>query len=591
MKISSLTISALETGYRKGDFTPVGTIREVYRRIRAYQQNPIWIQILPEDEVIEQAESLTQGQPLFGIPFAIKDNIDVAGVATTAGCPAFSYVPDETAAVVQKLMKAGALLIGKTNLDQFATGLVGTRSPYGACHSVFSDQFISGGSSSGSAVAVASGLVSFALGTDTAGSGRVPAALNNIIGLKPTIGILSTNGVGPACKSLDCVSVFALTVGDAEKVLINALMVEPSSLWEPNSRNSLGRSSRIGVLTDLETIDRQFRPAYQQAIQRLLNMGHSIVEIDVGPFLETAKLLYDGPWLAERFAAVGTFIKEHSDETHPVVRDIILSGEKFSAVEAFKGQYRLQRLKELTAATWNTIDFLCLPTVPGTYRINQILEEPVRLNSRLGTFTNFLNLLNLAAVAIPAAQIDNLPFGISFIAPAYADIGLLEISKRFLQSFRPLLGATQTVYPQEEEPLWRPASQAARIGVVGAHLSGLALNHQLTSRAARHVRTTVTAPCYRLFALPGTTPSKPGLVRVKEGSSIEIEIWELSYEAFGSFVAEVPSPLTIGTIYLADGESVKGFLCEAIASNGAQDISEFGGWRKFLARGDDQSER
>ncbi|MBV9672400.1 MAG: allophanate hydrolase [Verrucomicrobia bacterium] len=581
MKISSLTISALQNGYRKGDFTPVDTVREIFCRIRAYQHNPIWIQILSEDQVIEQAKSLQEDRSLFGIPFAIKDNIDVAGIPTTAGCPAFSYVPNETAAVVQKLLEAGAILIGKTNLDQFATGLVGTRSPYGACHSVFSDQFISGGSSSGSAVAVASGLVSFALGTDTAGSGRVPAALNNIVGLKPTIGILSTGGIIPACRSLDCVSVFALTVGDAEKVLINALTEKPLSRWERNCRNCLNRSARIGTLTDLQAIDEQFRPAYEQAIQRLLKMGHTIVETDIGPFLETAKLLYDGPWLAERFAAVGAFIKEHPDKTHPVVRDIILSGEQFSAAEAFKGQYRLKRLKELTALTWDFIDFLCLPTVPGTYRISQVFEDPVLLNSRLGRFTNFLNLLDLAAVAVPAAHVDKLPFGISFIGPAYADIGLLKISKDFLQSLRPMLGGTQTVYPEAEESLWRPTDKTC-IGVVGAHLSGLALNHQLTSRAARHVRTTVTAPCYRLFAMRGTNPSKPGLVRTREGSTIEIEIWELSYEAFGSFVAEVPSPLTIGTILLADGESVKGFLCEAIALDGAQDISEFGGWRKFL---------
>jgi allophanate hydrolase len=587
----AFTISELQEGYREKEFSPVDVVREAYQRIERSRDNPIWIHLIPQSNAVRSAEMLANDadKPLYGIPFAVKDNIDVAGIPTTAGCPAFAYVPQETATVVQRLQDAGAILVGKTNLDQFATGLVGVRSPYGACKSVFHSDYISGGSSSGSAVAVAAGLVSFALGTDTAGSGRVPAAFNNIVGLKPTRGLFSAFGVVPACRSLDCVSSFTLTAPDAEIVLSIAAAYDPRDPYSrrPAPWTLFPEKARIGVLSSLDLVDEPFRLLYRQTVERLERLGHLIVEIDVTPFLGIAKLLYGGPWVAERFAAVGTFIEDHPDTVHPVVRDIILSGREYSAFDAFEGQYTLERFRQETVPVWANSDVLLLPTAPAIFKIDEIQADPVARNSRLGIFTNFMNLLDLAGVAMPAGFSEGgLPFGVTLVGPAFSDVGLLELAEGYLQSLRPSLGGTKKRYPGALCSRFGRNSKTARIAVVGAHLSGLPLNHQLTGRGGKLIETTETAPEYRLYALPDTNPRKPGLIRTEPGRgvSIMVEIWELTHEAFGSFVADVPPPLAIGTLRLRDGRPVSGFLCESVATQHAEDISRFGGWRKYLEK-------
>ena len=589
----SLDIGTLRSGYHSGAFTPVDVVGEVYRRIRGIENNPIWICLVREEEAVAAVKALpdSSNKPLLGIPFAVKDNIDVADLPTTAACPGFSYVAQENATVVKRLLDEGAVLIGKANLDQFATGLVGVRSPYGACLNLFNSEYVSGGSSSGSAVAVAAGLVSFALGTDTAGSGRVPAAFANILGLKPTRGLLSTRGVVPACRSLDCVSIFSLTPDDAETVLEVAASYDPlDSYSRPRHSNPTpAKSWRIGVPPDgqLNQVDDEYRVLYSEAVNRFSALGHSIVTIDAKPFLETAKLLYGGPWVAERFAAVGAFIKDYPDSVNPVVRDIILGGERFTAVDAFKAHYRLEQLRQETAIAWNSIDVLLLPTAPTIYRIEEIKREPVSFNSRLGTFTNFTNLLDLAAIAVPGGfRTDGLPFGITLFSPAFSEAGLLALAKPYLESLRPALGATKAAYPaaQPEQSRTQAAPQGVMLAVVGAHLTGEPLNYQLTDLRSRFIERTKTARIYRLFALRATSPPKPGLIQVgpESGFSIDVEVWEIPVHEFGKFLQNIPSPLSIGTVHLEDGQQVKGFLCEGIAANGATDISEFGGWKNYL---------
>ncbi|MFY9989382.1 MAG: allophanate hydrolase [Chthoniobacterales bacterium] len=596
----SLDIVTLRSGYRSGAFTPTDIIEEIYRRIRALENNPVWIYLVPKAVAIAATKALPDltNKPLFGIPFAVKDNIDVANLPTTAGCPEFSHVAEENATVVQRLLDEGAILIGKTNLDQFATGLVGVRSPYGACRNPFDPDYISGGSSSGSAVAVAAGLVSFALGTDTAGSGRVPAAFANIVGLKPTKGVLSTRGVVPACRSLDCVSIFSLTPDDAETVFEVAATYDPqdsySRQYHPTATPA--KTWRIGVPLDLQLdqVEDQYRRLFTEAMNRFRSLGHTIVTIDAKPFLEVANLLYGGPWVAERFAAVGKFVKDHLDSVHPVVREIILGGEKFTAVDAFNAQYRLEQLRQETLTAWESIDVLLLPTAPNIYRSEEIEREPVSLNSRLGIFTNFTNLLDLAAIAVPAGfRSDGLPFGITLLGLGFSEHGLFALAKSYLESLLPALGASKATYPaaQPQPGGLQTRPDGVMLAVVGAHLTGEPLNYQLPDLSARFVACTRTAPIYRLFALQGTSPAKPGLVQVNPGtgSSIEVEVWEMPVHEFGKFVQSVLSPLSIGTVHLENGQQVKGFLCEGIATNGAADITEFGGWKNYLKNLSDPS--
>ncbi len=597
----SLRIASLREAYLEERLTPAKVMEEIYRRIDAVgDDNPIWIHKTPLAQAIEQARSLKreelESKPLWGIPFAVKDNIDVAGIPTTAGCPAYAYTPAATATTVQRLIAAGAILIGKTNMDQFATGLVGTRSPYGACHSVFSKQHISGGSSSGSGVAVAGGLVSFSLGTDTAGSGRVPAAFNNIVGLKPTRGVLSNTGVVPACRSLDCISIFALDSMDASTVLEAAQghdpidpysrTMKPKGLpWGPQ-----GNAIRVGIphATQLEFFgDEGAERLFSKLSVHLKSIGCEIVSIDWTPFKDAANLLYSGPWVAERFAAVGKFLEQHPTAGDPTVHKIITGAQGVTAIQAFEGEYRLKELCQQADLVWQEMDVLLLPTTGTTYTLDEVNRNPIALNTNLGYYTNFVNLMDLAAVALPAGFRPNgLPFGATLLSRAFTDHALLGLAQELHRTQELPLGnleeSTERLAPW---PL--PNAGTVEVAVVGAHLSGQPLNSQLTERGARLARTCRTATDYRLYALANTTPAKPGLIREPgfEGPGLEVEVWTMPTEHFGSFVALIPPPLGIGKLTLEDGSQVSGFICEGAGLDGATDITNHGGWRNWIAAG------
>ena len=574
-----------------GRIRAVDIAADALARIAQYAtvQPEAFIHRSSDADVLQQAREVDarvaggERLPLAGVPYAVKDNIDVAGLPTTAACPGFSYVPDRSAAVVERLRGAGAVCVGKTNLDQFATGLVGTRSPYGAPRCVFNREFISGGSSSGSAVVVAAGIVPFALGTDTAGSGRVPAAFNGLIGLKPTRGRWSTRGLVPACRSLDCISVLCGNVEDAtlvDEVVAGFDVADPYSRPSPQLP-ALGSAFRFGVpRAELLQFfgDEAAARLYRQALSRVEATGGTPVEVDIAPLVKAGQLLYSGPWVAERTAALEDFLRESAGAVHPVVRAIVAAGAGVTGVQAFRGQYELHALVRQTAALWSAVDVLVLPTAPTIYRVNELLAEPVGLNSNLGLYTNFVNLLDMSAVAVPAGyRANHTGFGITFIAPAFMDRQLLALGQRYLDA-----GAGF-----QAPPLDLTARAAGiQVAVVGAHLSGMPLHWQLSSRGARLVAATHTAPSYRLYAMAGTTPPKPALIHTGAaagGSAIAVEVYELELAAFGSFVAEVPPPLAIGSVVLADGTLVKGFIAEPRAIEGARDITTFGGWRAYIA--------
>ena len=562
-----------------------------YQRIESDRAYPVWIQPVPREQTLDRLARLDPTLPLYGLTFAVKDNIDVAGLPTTAACPAYAYLPSASNPVVQALLDAGALCLGKTNMDQFATGLVGTRSPYGAVPNAWVPEFISGGSSSGSAVAVARGHVDFALGTDTAGSGRVPAAFNRLLGLKPTRGRLSTRGVVPACRSLDCVSIFTRTAALARQLLRLTSNYDSLDPWSRSTATNAvfpGRR-RVGI-PEIDSLffdnDPSARVAFEAAVHQCRTLGDEPVHIDLTPFLETARLLYGGPWVAERFAAVGRFIEEiqNGDPARrtaldPTVAQIILSGTRISAVDGFRAAHRLQELKRATEAVWQQVDYLLLPTVPTCYRIADVQAHPVELNSRLGTYTNFVNLLDLCALTIPCGTLAcGVPTGPTLIAPTFHDELLLEVAADFLGETADRGEPTSCRLTE----ISAPASEVV-LAVVGAHLRGLPLHPKLTQRHARFIRQDRTAPCYRLYALANSTPPKPGLVRVTDGGAgIEVELYGLDLAALGSLLAEVPAPLAIGTILLENGEAVKGFLCEPAGLSGALDITTHGGWRAYL---------
>jgi allophanate hydrolase len=600
----SLDFTTLGALYASGALTPSSLVDDLWRRCEEAPDSAVWIHRLSREELRAHALRVEargrEAQPLYGLPFAIKDNIDLAGAPTTAGCPPFAYQPSTSATVVARLIEAGAIPIGKTNLDQFATGLVGTRSPYGVPRNPFHPDYIPGGSSSGSAVAVATGLASFALGTDTAGSGRVPAAFNNLVGLKPTRGWLSARGVVPACQSIDCVSVFALTVEDAGKVARLGGIFDPGDPYarkappaDPTAGagNSGGAPFRFGVPApkDLEWFGDAASPAlFAAAVRSLEALGGQRIEIDFTPFRAAARLLYEGPWVAERWVAIRDFHARHADAIFPVTRRIIEAAGGLSAADAFAALHELEALRRAASAVWERIDTLVLPTAATIFTRAQIEADPVRLNSQLGYYTNFANLLDCAALAVPAGfRPDGLPFGITFFGPAWTDARLETWGEAFHRATGTALGATGQPLPKEGPPAPVPApSEAGRLllAVVGAHLRGQPLNHQLTDRGGRWVRSARTADCYRLYALAGTTPPKPGLLRVGPGggSPIEIEVWSLDPPAWAAFAAAIPPPLGIGTLLLEDGSKAQGFLCESIALAGAEDITPFGGWRAYL---------
>jgi len=590
----SLEIAALEAAYASGKTSPEAVLEEVYRRIEARGRAPIWIDIVPRDRAFALLRDAVSRRaagarlPLFGIPFAIKDNIDLEGMPTTAGCPAFSYRPATSAFAVERLIAAGAIPVGKTNLDQFATGLVGVRSPFGVCASAFDERHVSGGSSSGSALAVAHGLVSFGLGTDTAGSGRVPAAFNNLVGLKPTRGLVSTRGVVPACRALDCVSVFSGSVPDATRVLD---VLTAFDALEPFSREKLGTPgvvARVGVPdAPLSFPNPDYRRLFDESVARLAGLGLTVTPVSLAPFLAAAKLLYGGPWVAERYAAVGEFIEAHADDVHPVVRDIVLGGRGVTGPAVFKGAYDLAAFRRETEAVFRTVDALLLPTTDRHPTVDAVLKSPIDENSHLGRYTNFMNLLDLAGVAVPAGfTSSDLPFGITLVGPAFSEARLLALAERLHRAIGPTFGATNLPLADRSPAPAAVESGDILLAVAGAHLGGQPLNHELTSRDARLVKTTRTAPNYRLYALAGTVPPKPGVVRSPgfSGPGIEVEVWALSPSAFGSFVAGVPAPMVIGTVDLEDGSKVKGFSCEPYSVEGSREITEFGGWRTYLAR-------
>ncbi|HAV5984502.1 allophanate hydrolase [Serratia marcescens] len=525
--------------------------------------------------------------PLFGVPFAIKDNIDVGGWPTSAACPAFTYQAAADATVVAHLRAAGAIALGKTNLDQFATGLVGTRSPYGAVVNSFDSRYVSGGSSSGSASVVARGLVPFALGTDTAGSGRVPAGFNNIVGLKPTKGRLSNRGVVPACRLNDTVSVFALTVADAAQVAELASgfdEADPYSRPDPHTAPAdISAAPRFAVPAQLEFFgDVQAERAFHRALAQLQAGGATLEPLDFAPFRTLAEQLYYGPWVAERTVAIEQVLEASPQAIDPVVRGIVGNGLGYSACDAYKAEYLRAELARQIAQRLAPFDALVVPTAPTIRTLAEMAQEPVLFNSQFGTYTNFTNLADLSALALPGPlRGDGLPAGITLIAPAWHDRALAAFGLRWQRQNALPLGAIGRALPPQPVPA--PSTGHVRLAVVGAHLSGMPLNVQLTQRDAVRVEQTVTAPCYRLYALADTEPPKPGLARAAQGAAIRLELWDIPLARFGEFVAEIPAPLGIGTLLLADGRRVKGFICEAWALEGATDITEFGGWRDYLA--------
>jgi allophanate hydrolase len=594
--IDSLDLTRLRAAYLSGGLRPREMVAELIGRIERRGDDKVWIDRVPRSELEARAAELETKSPaalpLYGIAFAIKDNIDLAGRPTTAACPEFAYTPATSAPVVQRLINAGAIAVGKTNLDQFATGLVGTRSPYGAPANAFDPSYISGGSSSCSAIAVAAGLVSFSLGTDTAGSGRVPAAFNNLVGLKPTLGLLSTRGVVPACRSLDCISIFGLTVGDAQAVLDVAQgfdREDPYSRAAPTPvRGGIGVRFRFGVprKAELEFFgDREAAKLYAAAQDKLQALGGERVELDFGPFLETARLLYEGPWVAERWLVIRELLERKPEAVHPVTRRVVEKAASFSAADAFAAAYRLQALRRRAEAAWTSVEVIVTPSAPTIYTLAEVEADPVALNSRLGTYTNFVNLLDLSGLAVPAGfRGDGLPFGVTLLAPAFQDRALAGLGERLQRAYALPLGATGHALPPEARAA-APAAHSAsvRLVVCGAHMSGLPLNHELAERGAHLVRRCRTAPRYRFYALEQFTPPRPGLLRGDAGSAIEVEVWELPAANLGGFVDRIPSPLGIGSVELEDGEQARGFLCEHYATRGARDITALGSWRAYVA--------
>lgn len=577
-----LSISSLHAKYASGELTPAALVEQLIAAING-SDPAIWISLTSEARLKSILAALEgespETKPLFGIPFAIKDNIDLAGNATTAACPDYAYDPDKDATVVALLIAAGAIPMGKTNLDQFATGLVGVRSPYGFPKNPFNEDYIPGGSSSGSAVAVARDLVTFSLGTDTAGSGRIPAGLNELVGLKPTFGSLSCSGVVPACRSLDCVSIFAKGAKDAAAVFRVGAQTDPNdpysrdatqSNWFPADRFRFG----VPATEQLQFFgNTEAEALFDEAVSKLESLGGTKVTIDFSAFLEAALLLYEGPWVSERFAAIEDFLTRNPGSLHPVTHKIISGGGTPRAVDAFRAQYRLKELKRRADLVMGHLNVLVTPTAGTAYTTAEVEAEPVLLNSNLGYYTNFMNLLDLSACAVPAGRLSSsgVPWGVTFVAPAFSDEALLALAARF---------------GGEQDGAFPLPSDWIEVVVCGAHMRGLPLNHQLTDRRAHFLREDHTAPDYRLLALPAEhgMPPRPGLIRrgPGEGAAIAVESWAVPADQFGSFVAGIPAPLGFGKLHLADGRLVTGFLCESAVPGGSEDITGTGGWRNFL---------
>lgn len=582
-----LSASKIASAVNAGQISAVAVAQNALARLAAYDaiQPQVWISRAEPDALLAAAAAIdariAAGEvlPLAGVPFAVKDNIDVAGFETTAACPAFAYRPHASATTVERLLAAGALCVGKTNLDQFATGLNGTRSPYGAPRNAYNLAYVSGGSSSGSSVAVAAGLVAFALGTDTAGSGRVPAAFQHLIGLKPSKGRWSNRGLVPACRTLDCVSVFTDDTADARLIDRIVAGFDPTDAYSKPLANVAVVRKTIGVPRRNQRVffgDAEGEYFYDRALEKLATLA-DVVEIDYAPLQEAAQLLYSGPWVAERAAAMAGMLVDNPDAIDPAVREVVAPGLEIGAVELFNGIYRLAELKRHADQLWESIDLMAFPTTGTTYRIAEMQAAPIALNSALGFYTNFVNLLDMAAVAIPAGTRANATgFGITLIGPADSDVALLDAADVYLAA---------ADLPSPPPLDLEGKMQTVKLAVVGAHLKDMPLHWQLTSRNATFVGAFETAPNYRLYAMADSVPPKPALVHSGDGAAIALEVYEMGVAEFGSFVVEVPAPLAIGTVTLADGSSVKGFVAEPRALTGAEDITSLGGWRAYVARG------
>jgi allophanate hydrolase len=596
--LSSLpfTLAALHEAYAKG-VSPADVIDEVLARIDAVNDPGIFIHLRDADALRKEAAALgpfDPAKPLWGIPFAAKDNIDAAGIETTAGCPAYAYTPEMDSFVVAQLRAAGAILIGKTNLDQFATGLVGVRTPYGAPLNSVDPEIVPGGSSGGSGVIVGHGIVTFSLGTDTAGSGRVPAALNNIVGLKPTLGALSATGVVPACRTLDTVSIFALTVDDAYAAFAVARGFDPADAYsKPLPHAPLVAANdglRIGV-PDAASIrflgDDIQRATFERDIAALAARGARIEPVDFTPLYAVADMLYQGAWVAERYTVIKDLLTRDPEAIHPVTRQIITHATSMSAADAFRGIYRLADLKRAAEPMLAELDMLCVPTIPTFYSVADLEADPVTPNSNFGTYTNFVNLLDMCGIAVPTApRSDGRPGSVTLLAEAGQDGLVAAVARGFETGCQRNMGATAHALPVPA-PLPSAQPDTIELAVCGAHMSGLPLNWQLSDLGGRFIRKATTAPRYRFFALAGGPPDRPGLVRTQDqgAASIDLEIWSLPKSTLGSFVEGIPAPLGIGSVELADGVWVKGFICEASGTTGATDISHFGDWRAYLSAG------
>ena len=603
-RLIDLEPTRLKHGYRAGKFTPLEIMSAALDCISADTNSAVWIHLIPRGEILERAKVLSdwlahdntviERLPLLGVPFAVKDNIDVANTPTTAACPAFSYCPTQHATVVARLLDAGAILVGKTNMDQFATGLVGTRSPHGTPRNPFDNTIVPGGSSSGSAVAVAQGLVSFSLGTDTAGSGRIPAAFNNIVGFKPTRGMFSNFGVVPACRSLDCVSIFGGSVGatlDVANVLVGYDQKDPFSRPQASGQRyqlaAIPRKLRVAIPRAEQLMffgDVDCERAYDTALRTASQLGAELIEIDFTPFRQAGQMLYRGPWVAERALVVQRLLVEKPEAIHRDVRTALSGAHCYTAGDAFSAYHDLKELRCKVHDELGKFDCLLVPSFGRAYKIAEILDDPMETNARLGYYTNFVNLLDLCAIAVPTSFLPSqVPYGVTLIGPAFSENRLAAIADPIHRAQISHIGATPFTLPPRSEPTHLSDNMIA-VCLVGAHMSGLSLNYQLIEMGAQFIRQTETASHYRLFALENMNPVRPGMTRVTDapGRQLSVEVWSVPAKSFGMFVARVPAPLAIGAVDLADGSWVTGFVCQEYAISGARDITEFGGWRAFL---------